>query len=84
MNLNVPVELHNSIKAETAAQGPKHDQVLMESHPVLRRQACSEAEGTAPVKRTPLYLRVSSVICQPPPNDPRLLRESRIIICDLD
>ena len=50
MNLNVPVELHNSFKAATAARGQNMTDVLMEfirsyvaKHTRSRRDGASEA-----------------------------------------
>ncbi len=60
MDLNVPVELHNSFKAVTAAQGQNMTDVLMEFIKDYH-EALAEAEGTAQVKRAALYMRVSSL-----------------------
>ena len=61
MNLNVPVELHNSFKSVTAGPGAEHDRRAVGVHQELHREALTEAEGAAAVKRAALYLRVSTV-----------------------
>ena len=55
MNVNVPIELHNSFKSATAAQGQNMTDVLMEF--IQNYVAKYSPEGTAQVKRAALYLQ---------------------------
>ena len=59
MNLNVPVELHNSLQGGHRRPGAEHDRCADGVHRELCRQALSQAERTAQVKRAALYMRVS-------------------------
>ena len=62
MNLNVPIELHNSLQVAHRRPGAEHDRRAAGVHPGLCRQALVlEAERAAQVKRAALYMRVSSV-----------------------
>ena len=73
MNLNVPVELHNSFKAATAARGQNMTDVLLKFIESLRRQELS-TKGTAQVKRAALYMRVSTWISTRRPSSMTCIR----------
>ena len=64
MNLNVPVELHNSFKAATAVRGLNMTDVLLEfiEQYVAKHGHPPNSEGTAQMKRAALYMRVSTSI----------------------
>ena len=61
MNLNVPVELHNSFKAATAARGQNMTDELLKFIESYVIQILTQTKRTAEMKRAALYTRVSTL-----------------------